>query len=472
MTRRQFGRAAAAAAAVAVLPRRLLGGPRFVPPSETVHVAIVGCGGQGRTNARALFGHKDVRIVALADPRDEADYSRFYYKGKAGRLPVKAEVEKRYGAEDRRFRCKDYVDFRRMLDAEKGLDAVLCATPDHWHAFVTMAAIRRGKHVYCEKPLTHNVYEARMVARAAKEAGVATQLGNQGRSSRSHALVCEWIWNGAIGTVREVHAWSGAGGWASGRGRPKDRPPVPPGFDWKLWLGPRPYRPYHPAYAPYNWRGWWTFGTGAIGDMMVHNVDPAFAALELGDRHPVSVECLQTPFRDDEVIAPDNHIVWRFAAEGDRPALEVHWYDGRLRPPRPKELEKGRRLGGGGNGILIVGDRGTIMGGGWSKSPRIIPEAKMRAYLEANKGKTPPRTLRPSKGHHRDWIDACKGGPPARSEFGYGARLTEFVLLGDVAVRAGRPIEWDGPRMRVKNVPEAQRFVQEPYPSGWNLEKI
>jgi len=472
ITRRQFGKAAAAAAAVTVLPRYVLGGAGFVAPSDTVNIAIVGCGGQGRSNARGLFGHKDARIIAVADPREQADYGRFYYKGKAGRLPVKDEVAKRYTKDKPSYACRDYVDFRKMLDKEKAIDAVLCATPDHGHAFVTMTAMRRGKHVYCEKPLTHNVYEARMIAKAAAETGVATQLGNQGRSSSSHRVTCEWIWNDAIGQVSEVHAWSGAGGWAKGRGRPKERPPVPDGFDWDLWLGPQPDRQYHPAYAPYNWRGWWAFGTGAVGDMMVHNVDPAFAALELDKRHPVSVECVKTDFVDSEVIASGNHMVWHFDAEGGRPALDVHWYDGNLRPERPKELEKGRRVGGGGNGILIIGSKGTIMGGGWSKSPRIIPEAKMQAYQQANQGKEPPRTLRKSKGHHRDWLDACKGGPPARSRFAYGARLTEFVLLGDVAIRAKQKIRWDGDNMKVRNVPAAQRFVQETYRRGWDLEKV
>jgi len=472
VTRRQFGKAVATAAAVTVLPRYVLGGARFVAPSARVNIAIVGCGGQGRSNARSLFGQKDARIIAVADPCDQADYSRFYYKGKAGRLPVKAEVEKRYAEENPRLGCKDYVDFRKMLDTEKAIDALLCATPDHWHAFVTMTAIKRGKHVYCEKPLTHNIYEARMIAKATKQAGVATQMGNQGRSTTSHRLTCEWIWSGAIGAVTEVHVWSGTGGWATGRGRPKETPPVPKGLDWNLWLGPRPSRPYHSAYAPYNWRGWWSFGTGPIGDMMVHNVDPAFAALGLQQRHPSTVECLKTDFVDPEVVSPNSHVLWRFDAKGNQPALAVHWYDGNRRPERPKQLEPDRRLGGGGNGILIVGRNGTIMGGGWSKSPRIIPETKMKDYLQASKGKQPPRTIQKSNGHHRDWLDACKGGKPALSEFGYGARLIEFILLGDVAVRAKQKIEWDGRNMKVKNVPEAQRFVQEAYPKGWDLTKV
>jgi predicted dehydrogenase len=464
VTRRQFiGRAAGAAAVFTIVPRHVLGGAKFVAPSKKVYIAIIGCGGQGLFNTRELFQQKDAQIVAIADPREQADYSQWYYGGVAGRLPTKAEVEARYARDNPQFKCRDYVDFRELLDKEKNIDAILCATPDHWHAFVTIAALHRGKHFYCEKPLTHNVYEARMVAKAAIEAGVATQMGNQGRSDEGNQLTCEMIWDGAIGAVREVHAWSSPGVWASGRGRPKDTPPVPPGFDWQLWLGPKADRPYHPAYAPFTWRGWWEFGTGDVGDMAIHNLDPAFAALKLD--HPISVEAVQTDFVDPEVIGPNNHVIWEFGPREKMGPVTVHWYDGTLRPSRPADLEEGRRLGEDDNGILILGSKGTIMGGGWSRSPRIIPESKMRAY-----GK-PPRVLSRSKGHHRNWLDACKGGPQAISDFSYGARLAEFVLLGNVAIRARKKILWDGPNMRVTNVPEAQQFVQEQYRPGFDLAK-
>ncbi len=470
VTRRQFAKLIAAGAALTIVPRRVLGGPKHVPPSDTVNVAIIGCGGQGKQNAHSLMRHKDVKIVALADPRERCDYHKFYYNFISGRLPLKEDVEKHYRRHNESFKCADYVDFRKMLEKEKGIDAVLCATPDHWHAFVTMAAIGAGKHVYCEKPLTHNIYEARTVAAAAREAGVATQMGNQGRSRSHHRLACQWIWDGAIGKVTEVHAWSNTRAiWIDGRGRPGEKPPVPDGFDWKLWLGPRPFRPYHPSYAPFMWRGWWSFGNGAVADMMVHNVDPAFAALELDKRHPREVECLRTGFVDSEVISPGNHIVWRFAAGGDEPPLAVHWYDGNLKPKRPECLEKGRRMGGQDNGILIVGQKGAIMGGGWSKAMRIIPEKKMREYIRSTRGKEPRRTLPKSRGHHRDWLDACKGGPAPLSRFEYGAALTEFVLLGNVAVRAKQKIRWDAENMKVTNVPEAQKFVRRPYPDGWEL---
>ncbi len=463
-TRRQFITAAGAAAAFTIVPRHVLGGPKFVAPSEKVYIAVIGCGGQGRTNARGLFGEPDAQIVAIADPREQADYEQWYYRGVAGRLPVKAEVEKHYGQQNPPFKCNDYVDFRQLLDQEKNIDAILCATPDHCHAFVTVAALRRGKHVYCEKPLTHNVYEARMVAKVAAETGLATQMGNQGRSDEGNRITCEMVWDGAIGEVREVHAWSATGGWRSGRGRPKETPPVPAGFDWQLWLGPKADRPYHPAYTPYNWRGWWEFGTGAVGDMSVHNLDPAFAALKLG--HPLSVEAVKTDFVDTEVIGGNNHVVWEFGPAEGRGPVTVHWYDGSLQPPRPPELEAGRLMGEGSNGVLLIGSKGTIMGGGWSKSPRIIPEPKMKAYGR------PPRTLPRSPGHHRDWLNACKGGPKACSDFSYGARLTEFVLLGDVAIRAQKKILWDGPNMKITNAPEAQVFVQEPYRPGFDLEKV
>ncbi len=465
-TRRQFAKSVAAGAAFAIVPRRVLGGPKYVPPSDTINVAIIGCGGQGRVNTQALMGYKDVKIVAVADPRERCDYSKFYYRFISGRLPVKDLVQKHYRQGNKNFKCADYVDFRKMLEKEKGIDAVLCATPDHWHAFVAMEAVDAGKHIYCEKPLTHNIYEARKLAEAARKKGVATQMGNQGRSNPHHRLACQWVWDDAIGRVTEVHVWCNSK-WATRRGRLDETPDVPDGFDWKLWLGPRPYRPYHPAYAPFKWRQWWAFGNGLVGDMMVHNVDPAFAALELHKRPPAEVECLKTGFVDSEFISPGNHIVWRFDAQGDNPPLNLHWYDGDLHQPRPDCLEKDRGMGK--NGVLIIGQKGAIMGGGWSKAMRIIPEEKMKAYIRATKGKKPSRTLPKSKGHHRDWLNACKGGRPALSPFEYGAALTEFVLLGNVAVRAKQKIRWDARNMKVTNVPEAQKFVQEPYPKGWTL---
>jgi predicted dehydrogenase len=461
LTRRKFlGTATTAAAALTILPRHVLGGPRFVAPSEKVNIAIVGAGGQGRTNARGLFSQADAQIIAVCDPALETDLSRFYYQGKAGRGPVKAEVEQHYAQKTPNFRCADYEDFRVMLEREKAVDAVLCATPDHVHAYVTITAMRLGKHVYCEKPLVHNVWEARRVAQVAKETGVATQMGNQGHSGEGIRQTCEWIWDGAIGPVREVHCWSDTGRWATGPGRPKDTPPVPAGLNWDLWLGPREARPYHPAYAPYNWRGWWAFGTGAIGDMACHNLDPAVWALDL--KWPISVEASSSGV-DAEVTSDCAITHYKFGPRGNMPPVKVTWYDGGLRPPHPEGLDPDQPIGEGGNGILFIGDKGAISCGGWGGAPRLIPPARMKEYQR------PAPSLPRSKGHHRDWLDACKGGQAASSNFDYAARLTEIVLLGNVALRTGLKLYWDGPNLKAANAAEADQFIKEQYRQGWEI---
>lgn len=453
-----------AAAAAAVLPRHILGGPGFVSPNERVNIALIGSGGQGRTNMRALFQEPVARIVAACDVAEETDLKAFYYGGSAGRKVVKADVEQQYRASEPGFRCADYEDFRVLLDKEKGIDAVLVATPDHAHAVVTIAAMRLGKHVYCEKPLTHNVWEARQVARVAREMKVATQMGNQGHSGEGIRQTCEWIWDGAIGAVREVHAWSDTGKWVRAPGRPKETPPVPHGLNWDLWLGPREPRPYHPSYAPYNWRGWWAFGTGAIGDMACHNLDPAVMALQL--EHPLSVEA-ESPQVDEEVasLEPATHI-YQFGPRGEMPPVKVIWYDGGRRPPYPEGLDPKdpkQRLGDGGNGILFVGQKGFITCAGWAGMPRLLPLSLHREY------KRPAKTLPRVKGHHADWLAACKGGPPASGNFEYSARLTEIVLLGSVALRMKQKLTWDGPNGRAVNAPEAERYLKESYRRGWEI---
>ena len=466
LSRRSFlGGAAVVATAFTVVPRHVLGRAGYTPPSEKLNIAVIGAGGPGTHNMRALFRHADAQIIAICDVNEESDYSRFYYGGTAGRRPALKLIEKSYA--DRKAAgqykgCASYVDFRKMLEKEKAIDAVLVATPDHVHAVATMAAIKNGKHVYCEKPLTHSVCEARRIAEAAREAKVATQMGNQGHSGEGIRLTVEWIRDGAIGEVREVHAWSHTGGgWAEGRtARPQERPPVPSGLEWDLWLGPAKHRPYHIAYAPYNWRGWWDFGTGAHGDMACHNVDPAFWALELG--HPVSVEASSSGI-NPETTPLASIIHWQFAARKDMPPVRLTWYGGGLMPPQPDELEPGRKLTGGGNGILFVGKKGKIMCGGWGGNPRMIPETKMKAY------KTPAKTIPRSKGHHRDWIDACKGGKPASSNFDYAGPMTEVILLGSVALRTGRKLDWDGVKMKATNAPEADKYIRPEYHNGWTL---
>ncbi len=461
ITRRKFLAATTTTvAAFTLLPRHVLGGPKFVAPSEKVNVAIVGTGGQGKTNMRSLLGEAEAQIIAVCDPREEADYSKFYYRGTAGRKPVKADIEKHYSEKTPNYRCAEYEDFRKMLEEEKSVDAILCATPDHLHAYVSITCMKAGKHVYCEKPLTHNVWEARQVAKVAKETGVATQLGNQGHSGEAIRTTVEWIWDGAIGAIREVHAWSDAGAWVNHRGRPTDTPPVPAGFNWDLWQGPREARPYHPEYAPYNWRGWWSFGGGCIGDMACHNLDPAVWALDLKD--PLTIEASASGV-DSEVAPPGAIYNYRFGARGDKPPVKVVWYDGGLRPESPLELASGEKLEGGANGIIFLGKKGVITCAGWGGTPRIIPDSRMDAYQR------PAKTIPRSKGHHRDWLEACKGGKPASSNFEYGARLTEIVLLGNVALRTGKRIEWDSANLKATNAPEADKFIKEQYRPGWEI---
>jgi len=462
--RRRFIAAGSAAAVVTIVPRHVLGGPGFVAPSDTVNVAIIGAGGQGRTNTRALFQEPDCQVIALADPAEDWDLSQFYYEGRAGRGPVRSEIESTYAAKTPNFKCAVYEDFREMLDKEKAIDAVLVATPDHLHAYATILSMQAGKHVYCEKPLTHNVWEARAVARVAEQAGVATQMGNQGRSGEGHRQTAEWIWDGAIGAVREVHAWSGGGRSIERQEIPSGTEPVPAGLNWDLWIGPRDPRPYDHAYAPCNWRRFWPFGGGTLPDMAIHNLDPAFFALDLDA--PETVEASSTGV-DPDICSYGVLVTWRFGARGGRGPLSVHWYDGGLRPPTPPEIDADdprQQLGEEDNGILFVGERGYITCAGWSGMPRLLPLSRNREYVRP--AKTLPRV---EGGHRADWLQACKGGRPACSNFSYAARLSEFILLGNVALRTGRRLQWDAPGMRATNAPGADQYLRESYRAGWEL---
>lgn len=458
INRRTFLGYSTMAGAAMLIPRHVLGGRGFVAPSDKVSIAVIGTGGQGLVNLRELFKEDDVEVIAIADPNEESDYSQWYYGGTAGRKPA-LDLIKRHQSNGKGdgVQCADYIDYRRMLEREKSIDAVLVATPDHVHAVATIAALKLGKHVYCEKPLTRTIYEARQIAAAAKAADVATQMGNQGHSGEGIRKTCEYIWAGAIGEIREVQAWTGAGGWAMD-GRPKETPPVPRTFNWDLWLGPAPYRPYHPTYAPFNWRGWWDFGTAAIGDMACHNMDPAFWALKLG--HPTSVEAIDTPIHPE--ITPESSTVrYEFPEREGLPAVTVTWFDGDRRPPRPEELGGSARMDG--NGVIFIGSKGKIICPGWGGAPTILPEALAESTPE------PAQTIPRSKGHHRDWLDACKGGPRSSADFEYSTRLTEFVLLGNVAQRTEGKILWDGEAMKVTNNESANQWVTPKYREGWSL---
>jgi len=329
-----------------------------------------------------------------------------------------------------------------------------------------MTAIRMGKHVYCQKPLTHSVFEARSLAVEARRQGVATQMGNQGHASEETRRLCELIQGGAIGPVREVHSWTDrpsrglfAEYWPQGVGRPDDRPPVPDHLHWDLWLGPAPERPYHPAYAPFRWRGWWDFGTGALGDIGCHSLDPIFRALDL--HAPLSFQATSTRV-NSETYPLASIVEHRFGPRGDRPPVTLTWYDGGLKPPRPPELEPGFAMGDG--GTLYVGDKGKMLG------LHIFPESRRAGFEE------PPRILPRSIGHYREWIEACKGGEAAGSNFDISGPLTETVLLGNVALRpelreklTQQALEWDWENLKITNLPEANDFLHRPYREGWTL---
>jgi len=356
-----------------------------------------------------------------------------------------------------------YSDFREMLDKEKSIDAITVSTPDHNHAVIAMMAIKMGKHVFVQKPLTHTVKEARMLAEEAKKAGIVSQMGNQGHSKEGARLVCEWIWDGAIGPVHEVHVWTNRPIWPQGIDAPKETPSCPPTLDWNLWIGPAPWRYFHPAYHPFAWRGWWDFGTGALGDMGAHLMDQPFWALDLG--HPKTIQGSSTQFTKDSYPVAET-ITYEFPARGKFPPTRLTWYDGGLAPTRPKELENGRMMGDEGGGVLFVGKKGMLMCGTYGENPRLLPEKLMQDYKRA------PKTIPRSPGIHEEWIAAIKEGKKSTTDFSYSATLTEVMLLGNIAMRmavAKTVLEWDPVKMEFPNLPEANPYLHKEYRQGWSL---
>jgi len=442
--------------------REFMGSSAAAAPSQRVNLACIGVGDQGRGDMGALMDVDGVQVVAVCDIAKAVDYGSMGH-GIAGLDAALRRVEQHNADRTNSSSykgCTGYQDFREMLDKEGDkIDAVMVATPDHTHAVACMAAINKGKHVFCEKPLTHSIYETRLVTEAANKAGVITQMGNQGHSGEGIRLAVEWIWDGAIGNVREVHGGNGSGAksWLTYRTRPKETPPVPEGWNWDLWIGPAPYRPYHPAYAPYNWRGWWDFGNGCIADMACHNLDPAFWALNLGP--PTSVEATSSGITD-ETVADGAIYTYEFPARGGRQALTMKWYSGTERVPKPPGLEEGRRFGGG---IHFVGDKGVLMMDGWAESPRLVPESKMKAY------KRPPEIFPRLDGHHKGWIDAIKSGKQVHGGFDYSGPMTETILLGAVALRTGKKLYWDSENMKATNAPEADKYINPAFREGWSL---
>jgi predicted dehydrogenase len=436
ITRRRFLKAGAAMAGAigfpAVLPQKILGA------NEKLQIAGIGAGGKGEVDVGYCSGEA---IVCLCDV-DEQNAGNTFAK-----FPS----------------AKKYKDYRKMLEAEeKRIDAVTVSTPDHVHAPASIMAMKMGKHVYCQKPLTHSIFEARRMAEVARDKKVATQMGNQGYAHPGTRRLVEIIQAGALGKVREAHVWTDRPIWPQGIDRPGDSPSVPPTLAWDLWLGPAPERPYHPAYVPFKWRGWWDFGTGALGDMGCHNMGLPFFALGLRD--PLSAEASFSG-RNDETAPAWSIITYEFPALGSRPPVRLTWYDGKKKPSR--DLVKGQELPS--NGVILIGDKDTLFVPSYWGGGAFLSGAKLEDF------KSIPETLPRLSGaeedndraHHLEWIQACKGGPRAQSSFDHSGPMTEAVLLGNVALRAGRKIEWDATSLTVTNAPEANKYIRREYRKGW-----
>jgi hypothetical protein len=437
MSRRKFiGTTAIAAAGITFMPGLVLGGQRGPVATDKLNIAGIGIGGIGATNLKNCSGEN---IVALCDVDDE------YAKGTFDTYP----------------NAKRFKDYRRMFDEMgKQIDAVIIATPDHTHALIATEAMRRGMHVYLQKPLTHTVYESRVLAQMAKKYKVATQMGNQGNSGEGIRQICEWLWDGAIGKVTEAHAWTNRPIWPQGLQRPTEIMPVPSTLDWDLFLGPAPMRPYHHAYHPWNWRAWWDFGTGALGDMGCHIFDPVFKALRLGNPTLIYGSSSQV---NTESAPMASMVHYEFPDRGKHERLKlvpvkVTWYDGGLMPPRPAELKDGVPMGDWNGGCLFIGTKGKLLCDAYGQNPRLLPEEMDKSY------KRPAPSLRRIEnamggGHELDWIRACKESPESRvecsSSFEYSGPMNEVVVMGNLAIRLQdlkRKLQWDAETMSITNI--------------------
>jgi predicted dehydrogenase len=504
VSRRNFlKQTAVAAMGLSIVPRRVLGGAGYVPPSDKVNIAFIGVGSQGLRVMLRFLKQPDVQGVAVCDPNkmsagypqwDTHEFCNSVRKllgvdtgwdwlspdepiqlthslratnGVSGREPCQKIVDAYYATQQRSgaYRaCVAYSDFRELLEKQKDLDAVVVCTTDNLHATVSAAAMKKHKHVFCQKPLTHTIYEARRIAEIARQTGVATQIAVANQASEDTRLLCEWIWAGAIGPVREVMNWSSRPFWPQAIERPKDPEPVPDGLDWDLWLGPAPERSFNRAYLPFVWRGWTDFGCGALGDMGSYSFDTIFRVLKLDA--PVSIEASSTD-RYDETYPLASIIRYEFQARGGMPPVKFTWYDGGLKPPRPDELEENRPFKGEGEedeGLLFVGDSGKILCGFSGAHPKLIPQSKMDAYQQ------PPKTLPRSPGNEREWLDACKGSSiKPGGNFEFAGMVTETLLLGNAAARSGQKLNWDRANLKVLSSDSAQKFVSPERRRTWEI---
>jgi predicted dehydrogenase len=437
VSRRRFLQASSASAAAAGY--WLTGGvtESFAAPqgaNERLNIALIGAGGRAEGNESGVRAENIVAICDVDTNRARNVYNRY------------PNVPK-------------YTDFRVMLEKQKDIQAVVVSTPDHTHFHASATAMRMGKHVYCEKPLTHSVWEARQLKLLAAKHKVATSMGNQGTSTAGIRVASEILRSGAIGDVREIHVWTNRPGtfWRQGHtARPKERPAVPKHLNWDLWLGPVAERPYHGNYVPFAWRGWWDFGTGALGDMGCHTMNVAFMALQLGP--PTSVVAETDQAVNNESPPNGLMVTYEFPARGNRPAVTLKWYEVR-RPPM--NLFHGEQIRSG--GTLFVGNKGKLYStSDYGDTHVLLPRADFADY------RPPQPTIPRSPGHHAEWIRACKGGVPATANFvDYAGPLTEIVLLGNVAIRAGKRVVWDSEKLQAIDLPSANAFIRRDYRKGW-----
>lgn len=474
--RREFVKQGAAAmAGLYIVPRTVLGGKGYTAPSDKLSIAGIGAGGKGRSDIASSYDSGNAEIVALCDVDDRES------KASRERFP----------------KAKYYKDFREMFDKMgDSIDAVTISTPDHNHAIQAMAAMQLGKHVYVQKPLTHDIYEARKLTEAAEKYQVVTQMGNQGSSGDGVRQMIEWYNAGLIGEAHTVYCWTNRPVWPQGVAWPEKNPPIPKELDWDLWLGTAPYKEYVDHVVPFNWRGWWDYGTGALGDMACHIMEPPFRVLGLG--YPSSAECSvanryvenwgQAYFPESGPIA--SHITLQFENDSNGNDVEFHWMDGGIQPSRPPELGPDEIMGDGGNGVIIEGTRGKMMCSTYGRNPRLLPTSLTEAV---NVPQTQPRVEGGSSGHQAQWVNACIAGRDSRefqelsSPFSIAGPLTESVLMGNLAIRSydyrepksngegynypGRYkiLLWDGPNMEITNFEPANAFVKRAYRDGWTL---
>jgi hypothetical protein len=500
--RRTFMGSAALSGVFTIVPRHVLGGTAYVAPSDKITLAHIGMGTQGFNELGGLLAEPSIQIVAVCDPnRDSNDYVEWGKNGIRNRIrtyvgnptwrendtgcpggrEVGREVVDTYYAKQRgadKFRaCAAYADFRELLEKEKDVDAVKVMTPDHHHATICIAAMKKGKNVMVHKPLANRMYEARLVIETARRTKVATHLLAYG-SGAGNARIVARIKEGVIGTLREIHNWSNRPVWPQYTEIPTDRPAVPKGLDWDLWLGPSLDRPYHPHYTHTVFRGWYEFGGGSMADMGIYSLWPVFATLNLGT--PVSVEAFAThtcsildhvsrPVKNDFAFPAACSIHFKFAPRADMPALELFWYDGGVKPRVPEEIEaENKPLPI--EGILFIGDKGKIFAGFNGQSPQLYANGKSETLF---KDETPPQDARRGQRAPGDrvlpWLQAFKGGEPSPGSFLNAAAISDAVCLGAVALRAGKKVEFDSVNMKITNDAAANQYLYREYRKGWEL---